>query len=40
MNDTILLVKEEKRISLAQSSLLDDALSRNSKRELNAGGPM
>ena len=40
MNDTILPVEGGKGIFFAQSFLLNDALSRKSKRELNAGSPM
>ena len=38
-NDVILPPEEGRGIFFARSFLLDDALSWNSKRELNAGGP-
>ena len=40
MNDSTLLLEEGKGTSFAPSFLRDVALSRNSKRELNAGSPM
>ena len=40
MNDSTLLLEEGKGTFFAPKFLRDVALSRNSKRELNAGSPM